>query len=43
MVNKLDENEETLAGGCFRLFDGDTAVTAQVCDITDGTNDGRIV
>ena len=41
VVNKLDENEETLAGGCFRLFDGDTAVTAQVCDITDGTNDGE--
>lgn len=43
VVNKLDADNETLAGGCFRLFDGDTPVTAQVCDITDGTNDGRIV
>ncbi|HET7529674.1 MAG TPA: SpaA isopeptide-forming pilin-related protein, partial [Mycobacteriales bacterium] len=43
VVNKLDENNDTLAGGCFRLFDGDNAVTGRVCDITDGTNDGRIV
>ena len=43
VVNKLDENNDTLAGGCFRLFDGDSAVTGRVCDNSDGTNDGRIV
>lgn len=43
VVNKVNGDGETLAGGCFRLFDGDTPVTAEICDITDGTNDGRIV
>ncbi|MGI8975212.1 MAG: SpaA isopeptide-forming pilin-related protein [Thermomicrobiales bacterium] len=43
IVNKLDADNDPLAGGCFRLYDGDTPVTGQVCDITDGTNDARII
>ena len=43
VVHKVDANSDPLAGGCFRLFDGNTPVTGQVCDITDGTNDARIV
>ncbi|HEV2128030.1 MAG TPA: SpaA isopeptide-forming pilin-related protein [Thermomicrobiales bacterium] len=43
VVNKLGPNNEALAGGCFRLYDGDTPVMGAVCDITDGTNDARIV
>src|SRR5690606_13329162 len=33
VVHKLNENNESLAGGCFRLFDGDRAVTGPICDI----------
>ena len=42
VVFKQDEARDSLPGGCFRLFDGETTVTGRVCDNTDGTDDGTI-
>ncbi len=42
VVSKVDTDGDPLAGACFRLFDGNAPVTAQVCDNTDGANDGAI-
>ena len=42
IVFKQDAARDVLPGGCFRLFDGDAPLTDQVCDNTDGTNDGTI-
>ncbi|MBA2775561.1 MAG: hypothetical protein H0U31_02390, partial [Chloroflexia bacterium] len=41
VVSKVDGDDDPLAGACFRLFDGNLPITAQVCDSTDGANDGR--
>ena len=42
MITKVNSDDERLAGSCFRLFDGNSALTAQVCDGADGANDGII-
>jgi hypothetical protein len=42
IVYKQDEAQQELPGGCFRLYNGDAPVTGQVCDNSDGTNDGTI-
>jgi uncharacterized surface anchored protein len=42
VVTKVDGDGNRLAGACFRLFDGNRAVTLQVCDAADGASDGRI-
>ncbi len=42
IVFKQDGARDVLPGGCFRLFDGEAPLTEQVCDNTDGTNDGTI-
>nr|MBA2247128.1 hypothetical protein [Chloroflexia bacterium] len=42
IVYKQDAARDVLPGGCFQLFDGDAPLTDQVCDNTDGTNDGTI-
>ena len=41
-VTKVDGNDDLLSGACFRLFDGNSAISNQVCDSADGSNDGRI-
>ncbi|HYI26117.1 MAG TPA: SpaA isopeptide-forming pilin-related protein, partial [Thermomicrobiales bacterium] len=42
VVFKVDSEGDSLAGACFRLFDGNAPVTAQICDSADGTSDGTI-
>lgn len=42
VVTKVDGDGDSLAGSCFRLFEGNSPVTAQVCDSADGANDGRV-
>ena len=42
IVTKVDGDGNRLAGSCFRLFDGNRAVTFQVCDSADGNSDGQI-
>jgi uncharacterized surface anchored protein len=41
-ITKVDGDGERLAGACFRLFDGNRAVTLQFCDSADGASDGQI-
>ena len=43
VVSKQTGQGKALPGGCFRLFDGTTPVTGQVCDNTDGKNDATII
>lgn len=42
VITKVDGDGNRLAGSCFRLFDGNRAVTLQVCDSADGNSDGQI-
>ncbi|HWV34204.1 MAG TPA: SpaA isopeptide-forming pilin-related protein, partial [Thermomicrobiales bacterium] len=43
IVSKQDDQKRPLPGGCFRLYDGESPVTGQVCDNTDGKNDATII
>ncbi|MBA2248007.1 MAG: hypothetical protein H0W23_07755, partial [Chloroflexia bacterium] len=42
IVYKQDAARDVLPGGCFQLLDNEAPLTDQVCDNTDGTNDGTI-
>jgi len=42
VVTKVDSDEDLLPGSCFRLFDGNIPISAQVCDSADGVNDGLV-
>jgi uncharacterized surface anchored protein len=43
IVRKQNAQKQVLPGGCFRLYNGNTPVTGQACDIDDGVNDGAII
>ncbi|MBA3380177.1 MAG: hypothetical protein H0T93_14970, partial [Chloroflexia bacterium] len=42
VITKVDGDGDALAGSCFRIFEGNSPITPQVCDSSDGSNDGLI-